>query len=129
MALGNFSGIKLLEYDTAGNAFAAAVSLGIPLADSPGIADDPQEVETGKGNTLYAGIKREHVFNISDLSKFAALETIMEADTEIDVRVTDLDDATETIALEATAKVKKMLGSAVGTRNYFEVKFQNFKTT
>uniref|UniRef100_A0A6M3XPX5 Tail protein n=1 Tax=viral metagenome TaxID=1070528 RepID=A0A6M3XPX5_9ZZZZ len=129
MALGNYSGISLVEYDTAGNSFATVVSLGKPLADSAGPGFETPEVETGAGTTLYTGVKKEHVFNITDLSKFAALETKMLADTLVDVRVTDVGSNLETVALSASVKVKKMYGSAVGGRNYFELKVTSFATS
>ena len=129
MALGNFSGISLVEYDTAGNSFATVVSLGKPLADSPGYSLELPEVETGAGTTLYTGKKSAHIFNITDLSKFAALNTIMLADTLVDVRVTDVGSNLETVALSASVKVKKVFGSAVGGRNYFELKVTSFATS
>jgi len=129
MALGNFSGISLVEYDTAGNSFATVVSLGKPLADSPGYSLELPEVETGAGTTLYTGKKSAHIFNITDLSKFAALDTIMLADTLVDVRVTDVGSNLETVALSASVKVKNVFGSAVGGRNYFELKVTSFATS
>lgn len=121
----DYSGIKKVEYATAGTSFASPVDLGTPLSDST-IGFDPQEVETGKGTTLYAGEKKEHVFHIPDLSKFSALETIMKNDTEVDVRITDVQGNVETIAENATVKVKKMYDGAVGKKNYFELKIQTF---
>ncbi len=127
MAAFDFSGIAKVEYDTAGNNFASAVDLGKPLADSPGVNFDVQEQETAKGTTLYAGKKHEHTFNIPDLSKFAALETKMKADSEIDVRLTDVQGNVETLATNATVKVKKVYASQTGGKNYFEMKIQTFE--
>lgn len=128
MAYSDFSGVAKVEYDSAGNSFASAVDLGKPIADSAGVGNEPQVVETGKGTNVYAGVKKEHVFNILDMSKFSALETIMKADSEIDVRITDVEGNTETIAENASVQVKKVYATAVGTRNYFEMKIQYFDT-
>ncbi len=119
-----YSGIKKVEYSSDGG--TTWVDLGTPLSDST-IGFEPQESETGKGTSLYAGEKKEHVFHIPDLSKYSALETIMKADTEIDVRVTDVEGNTETIAEDATVKVKKVYAGAVGNRNYFEMKVTTFE--
>ena len=124
MAIGNYSGIKKVEYSTDGTTW---VDLGTPLADSQGVGKEPQAVETGKGTNLYAGVKGEHVFNITDMSKYADLETAMKADTEISVRVTDLEGNVETIAEEASVIVKKVVGSQVGSRNYFEMKVNAYE--
>jgi hypothetical protein len=123
--IGNFSGIEKVEYDTQ-LSFATVVDLGKPLAESDGFAPETQIVETGKGTNLYAGKKHDSSYLIPDMSKFAALETLMKADTEIFVRVTDTEDNVETIAEEASVQVKKMLATAVGTRTHFEFKFQHF---
>ena len=118
-----YSGIKKVEYylSDAGT----WTDLGTPLSDST-IGFDPQESETGKGTSLYAGEKKEHIFHIPDLSKYSALETIMKNNYEISVRITDVEDNVETIAENATVKVKKVYGGQVGSRNYFEMKITTF---
>lgn len=120
-------GIKDVQYDTAGNNFAAAVSLGKPLSESEGYTPEIPEVENGAGQMLYAGKKNNGVYLIPDLTKFAALETIMKADTEVDVRVRYLDDSYETVALATLIKVRHVINTAVGSRNAFEFKFNNFE--
>lgn len=125
--MGNFSGIKKVEYATAGTSFASPVNLGSPLSESGGYAPETQTQETGKGTMIYAGVKKETIYLFTDLTKFTALETIMKADTEIDVRITDNEDSVETIALAASVQVKKVISTAVGTRNHFEMKFQSFE--
>jgi len=127
--MSKYSGIKLVEYEASPASWGGSeVSLGKPLADSEGVGFDPQTVENSAGNLLYAGNKDAHAFNIPDLSKFAALETIMKADTEVDVRITFMDDTTEVILTYALATVKKLYGSAVGSRNSFEVRFTGYST-
>lgn len=122
--MGNYSGIKKVEYSTDGSTW---VDLGKPLADSNGVGFDIQSVETGKGTNLYAGKKEEHVFNIPDMTTFTALETIMKADTEISLRVTDLEANVTTIATEASVMVKKVIGTQPGSRNYYELKVNAFE--
>ncbi|MFZ3035511.1 MAG: hypothetical protein WA138_16055 [Parvibaculum sp.] len=124
-----FSGIAKLEYQPAGGAWSAPVVLGVPLSDSPSVTFEPQEVENSKGQMLYAGNKDSSEFNFSDFTNFAAVETLMEADTEVDVRLTFLDNTTEIIHTAALLKVKKVFGAAVGGRNSINVKFQNFRIT
>lgn len=127
--MSKYSGIKLLEYEPSPASWAGAeVDLGKPLADSPGMNFDAQQVENSAGSQLYAGNKDEHAFNIPDLSLFGALETIMKADTEVDVRITFLDATTEVILINATCIVKKLYGMAVGGRNSFEAKFSGYST-
>jgi len=127
MAVGNYSGISKVEYATAGTSFASPIDLGTPLASSAGTKSDPQGEETGKGTNVYAGVKKEHVFEITDMSKFAGLETIMKADTEVDVRITDVASGVETVSLNASVKVSKNYGATVGKRNVFQVTFTSFE--
>ena len=127
--MSKYAGIKKLEYEASPASWVGAqVSLGKPLADSEGVGFDPQTVENTAGNMLYAGNKDAHAFNIPVMASFAALETIMKADTEVDVRITFMDDTTEVILTEALATVKKNYGTAVGARNSFEVKFTGYST-
>ena len=127
--MSKYAGLKLVEYEASTGAFGGLqTSLGKPLADSEGVGFDPQTVENTAGNMLFAGNKDSHSFNIPDMSLFAALETIMKADTEVDVRITFMDDTTEIIILNALVTVKKNYGSAVGARNSFTVTFTGYST-
>jgi hypothetical protein len=124
MAILKYSGLKAVAYAPTGT--TAWVDLGQPLADSGGYKPEPQEVETAKGTTLYAGTKREFAVNIPDLTKYDGLETIMKADSEVDLKLTFLDDSTDTSLTVATVKVKKNIGLKAGARNSFEAKFTMF---
>ena len=127
--MSKYAGIKKVEYENSPASFGGSeIDLGKPLADSEGIGFDPQTVENSAGNMLYAGNKDVHAFNIPNLASFAALETIMKDDTEVDVRITFMDDTTEVILTEALATVKKNYGTAVGARNSFEAKFTGYST-
>jgi len=123
-----YSGISKVEYATAGTSFASPIDLGAPLASSAGTKSDPQTEETGKGTNLFAGVKKEHVFEITDMNLFIGLETIMKADTEVDVRIYDTANNYETVSTNASVKVSKNYGAAVGKRNTFEVTFTSFET-
>jgi hypothetical protein len=124
-----FSGIAKVEYQPAGGAWSAPVNLGVPLADSSSITFEPQGVDNTKGQMLYAGNKDSSEFDFPDFTNFTAVETLMEADSEVDVRLTFLDSTTEVIHAMAMVKVSKVLGGAVGGRNSMKVKFQNFRIT
>ncbi len=127
---GTYTGIKLLEYEESTGAFSGLqTSLGCPLASSPSLTPEPQVVENAKGQELYAGNKDTSEWHIDDLTLFAALKTIMEADTEIDIRVTFLDDSTEIIHLNSLAKVSKTYNAQVGSKNYFIFKCQVYRIT
>ncbi len=117
------SGIKKVEYSTdSTGAFGTPVSLGAPLADSSGYTPEPQSVESGNGNQLYAGVKKGIDMNFDDLTKYAALETIMKADTPIWVKLTFMDDTTDTIISGGTCQVKKQYPFAVGKKAAFNLK-------
>lgn len=127
--MSKFTGYKLVEYEASPGSFGGSqVSLGVPLADSPGFTPEIQETENSKGQMLYSGNKKTSEWHVSDLTKFSALDTIMKADTEVDVRVTYMDDSTEVIQLNTLVKVSKPYQPAVGSRNYINVKFANFTT-
>lgn len=128
MSIYKHGGIKKVEYVTAGNSFSGATDLGVPLEDSEGITEEPQNVATGKGTQLYAGVNKSFSFNIPDFTNFSDLETKMEADTEIDVRVTYLDDSTENIAMAIVPLVNYNRNMATGSRNYFVFTGQGFET-
>ena len=128
MADSNYSGYKLLEYEASPASWGGSeVSLGTPLADSPGEGREVQEVENAKGQQLYAGLRNDSEWNVDDLTKFSALETLMKADTEVDVRITDMEDTTRVIHTNAMVKVKKNYSAAVGGRNTLNVKFSVFE--
>ena len=128
--MSKFTGIKLVEFEASVGAFGGSqTSLGTPLADSPSFVPEPQEVENAKGQMLYGGNKESSEWNIPSFANFGALETLMEADTEVDVRITFMDDTTEIINLNSTVIVKKVYGSTVGGRNFLTVKFQNYRIT
>lgn len=128
--MSKFTGIKLLEYEASPGSFAGAqISLGVPLADSPSLTAEPQEVENAKGQLLYGGNKDTSEWSIPSFTTFAGLKTIMEADTEVDVRITFLDGSTEIIHLNSLAQVKKVYSATVGSRNYMSVKFQTYRVT
>ena len=128
--MSKFTGIKLVEFEASTGVFAGAqTSLGTPLPDSPSFTPEPQEVENAKGQILYGGNKESSEWNIPDFTNFAALETLMEADSEVDVRITFMDDTTEIIHLNSTVLVRKNYSAQVGGRNYLAVKFQNYRIT
>lgn len=120
------SGIKKVEYDTAVG-FGTAVDLGTPLADSAGYSPDAQAVEAADGTMLYSGLKKVLDMNFSDTTKFAALETIMKADTRIYIRLTLMDDSTVTLISSAAAQVKMVYPFQVGKKVSFNLKTQAFE--
>jgi len=117
------SGIKKIEYslDQTG-AFGSPVDLGAPLADSSGYTPEPQTTESGNGNMLYSGVKKNIDMNFDDMTKFAPLETAMKADTQIWVKATFMDDTTEVLVSAGTAQVKKIYPFTVGKKAGFNLK-------
>lgn len=116
------SGIKKLEYSTDGSTY---VDLGQPLTGGSFDAGI-QEVETAGGVMKYAGQKKVEEFDIPDMTKFSALETIMKADTPIYVKKTFMDNTTDVTFSNATVQVKKNFGFQVGQLNSFHMKVQEF---
>ena len=126
--MSKFTGIKTVEIeDNPASWGGSEIDLGTPLPDSPSFTPEPQEVENSKGQILYGGNKEMSEWNIPDFTNFAALETKMEADTEVDFRVTFMDDTTEVIHTAATVQVRKNYSPQVGGRNYISVKLQNYR--
>jgi len=118
-----YSGIKKVEYSLTGaNTFSV---IGEPLPDSA-IKNEVAKVETARGTNLYAGLKKDHSFSFPDTSAFSALETIMKADTALDIRVTYLDDTTEIIATDVTVQVVKTKSTKVGELNGFTLSYTGF---
>lgn len=128
MAESNFSGIKKVEYsvDLTG-AFAAPVDLGKPLQDGSQYSPDRPTVPGAEGSTFYTGEKESYDFKIKDLSKYAALEALMKADTPISVRTTDMEDNVNIVIDSAIPIVKKDMPTAVGNRNTFMLHVEEFK--
>lgn len=124
MAVSNYSGFKLVEYALTGT--TNWVACGMPMADSGGYKPEPQEQETSKGTTLYAGTKKEIAFNFPDMSKFDPLDVIMKADQEVDLRLTSIDGIVDTSLTGLSVKVKKNLPMKAGQKNTFEAKFSGF---
>jgi len=120
-------GIKKVEYQTpTGGAWGSPVNLGAPLTDG-GVGFELPETETGEGKKLYSGKKCSHTFKLTDLTKFVALETLMKADTSIDVRVYYLNGDYDTITTDAIPMVKRIINSQTGQRNAFELKVDSFQ--
>lgn len=124
------SGIKKVEYslDPIAGGFASPVSLGVPLADSAGFTPEPQSVEAGDGNMLYAGIKNSIELNFDDMTKFAALETAMKNDSPFSVKLYFMDDTNEIIIKQGKCKVRKNYPMAVGSKVNFTLTAGYFST-
>lgn len=128
--MSKYSGIRKVEIEASTGAWGGSqLDLGAPLADSGGLNQEVQEVEASNGNILYAGNKDMSEFNIPAFTHFAALKAGMEADTLYDVRITFMDNTTEVIHTNANITVRKNYGQAVGGRNSFTLKVQNYRTT
>jgi hypothetical protein len=127
MAIYDFTGLKLVEYDTAVG-MGTAISLGVPLASSPLGDDDVKQVPTGKGTNLYAGKAKSRVYHTPDLSKYAALDTIQQANTEIYFRETDLEDNTQ-VNGPGTVMVKIVTSGEPGNVGYVEITHTYFSVT
>ncbi len=118
-----YSGIKKVEYSPTGaNTFT---EIGVPLTDGS-IKNEAAKVETSKGTQLYAGTNKEGNFVFTTDTAYTALETAMKADTELDIRLTYMDNTTEIIAVGANITVSKTIKSKVGELNGFELAYKTF---
>lgn len=89
--------ITKVEYDVAGNAFAAAIDLGEIKDDS---SNDPEVYEDNKNTrseVQWAGESDKYKINLFDTTKRADLRAKFIANTRIDVRLTFSDATTSTI--------------------------------
>mgnify|MGYP005843329795 CR=1 FL=1 len=128
--MSKFTGIKTVEVeDSPGSWGGSQINLGTPLESSPSLTQEPQEVPDAQGRMLYGGNKDTSEFHIASFTNFAALKTKMESDTEVDVRITFMDDTTEVIHVASMVQVSKSYSAAVGSRNYMIVKFSKYRIT
>ena len=127
MPQSNFSGFKKIEYseDLTG-AFANPIDLGIPLQDGSQYSPDRPVVAGAEGSQFYTGERESYDLKFADLSKYAALETLMKADTPITVRGTDMEDNVNVIIISGIPIVKKDTPFAVGNRNTYMLSIQEF---
>ena len=131
MADTKFGKLIKIEYDAAGNAFAAAVDIG-ELSDQTSIEPRfSEEDKNTQGEAMYSGQFLDAELVFYDLSKVSALQTHMTADTKIDVRFHFPDEAgtgTETVTVLAVKPqmVRKRFEPAAGRRNTGRFKISGF---
>ena len=126
MAFGDLSGVKSARYDTV-SAMTSAVDLGSVREDSSGQKVDVKTTPEGSGQTRYAGNAKELVLNVNDMSKFAGLETLMKANTEIYVELTDLEANTKIIGPAKPKVWQADTKPAPGDTAFFELKMTYFE--
>ena len=119
MANSKYSGIKKIEYAATGTAFASPVEITPILEDSDGHTPESQKEGLSDGRKVYAGTNNKFTVKCLDLSKFVALETLMKADSGIDIRVTDMESNLNTVVVGAIPIVSKPANAAALKRNYF----------
>lgn len=128
--MSKYTGIKKLEVEDSPASWGGSeIDLGTPLESSPSLTQEPQEVPDAQGRMLYGGNKDNSEFHIADFTDFSTLKTKMEADTEVDVRITFMDDTTEVIHVASMVQVSKSYSAAVGSRNYMILKFSKYRIT
>lgn len=127
--MSKYTGIKKVEVDVSPADWAGQTDLGTPLESSPSLTQEPQEVPDAQGRNLYGGNKDSSEWHIPSFTAFSGLKTQMEADTEVDVRITFMDDTTEVIHVASMVQVSKSYQAAVGSRNYMIVKFSKYRIT
>ena len=128
--MSKFTGIKTVEVEASPASWGGSeVDLGTPLESSPSLTQEPQEVPDAQGRMLYGGNKDTSEFHIANFTAFAGLKVQMEADTEVDVRITFMDDTTEVIHVASMVQVSKNYQAPVGSRNYMVCKFSKYRIT
>jgi len=128
--MSKYTGIKKVEVEDSPASWAGSeIDLGTPLESSPSLTQEPQEVPDAQGRNLDGGNKDSSEFHIADFTNFSTLKTKMEADTEVDVRITFMDDTTEVIHTYSIVQVSKTYQAAVGSRNYMIMKFSKYRIT
>lgn len=121
MANSKYSGYKKIEYATTGSGFGTPIELTPILEDSDGHMPESQVEGVSDGRKVYAGTANKFSCKCLDLSKYAALETLMKADSGIDIRTTDMEGNLNTIVVGAIPIVSKPANAAALKRNYFNL--------
>jgi hypothetical protein len=121
-----YSPIVQVEYDDAGNSFAAAVDLGDIKDDSEHAPEQFEDEQNTRGEIMFAGHQDVYNINVFDTTKRAALLTMFKADDRIDVRFTRDDDTTVTV-LDVKPYVGPIVNSVVaGGRDMFQFRVRKF---
>lgn len=123
------SGIESVEYDDAGNSFAASTDMGRIHGDSgfPNNDVPSDEVDT-QGQPYWAGAFVGAQIHFSDLSKIADLETEMTSENPLDWRITFTNG--NTLTLEGVYhRVWTEFGEGPGEIDVGIVEFTEFRAT
>jgi len=89
--------ITKVEYDAAGNSFAAAVDLGEIKNNSAHEPSTFEDEQNTRAEVQWAGEMNQYSVQCFDLTKRAALRALFVAGTRIDVRITFSDGTTESV--------------------------------
>lgn len=119
MANSKYAGYKKIEYAATGTGFVSPVEITPILEDSDGHVPESQTEGLSDGRKVFAGQANKFSCKSLDLSKYAALETLMKADSGIDIRTTDMEGNVNTIVVGAIPIVSKPANAAALKRNYF----------